>query len=244
MRTSNPILNEKTFSKTFSGARKMTIEGTVRNTLVMALCILLTGGYTWMSFFKGQTQLVSLALMGGLIAGLILAIATILKKEWSPATAPLYALAQGFALGGISATFEQMFPGIVFHAFTLTIGTLFALLLAYQSKMIQVTDNFRLGLFAATGGIALIYILDLGLSFFGIRMPFIHETGLLGVGISLFIVVIAALNLVLDFDFIENASKQGAPQYMEWYGAFGLMVTLIWLYVEILKLLAKTRSRD
>jgi uncharacterized YccA/Bax inhibitor family protein len=244
MRTSNPILNEKTFSKTYSGAQKMTIEGTVRNTLVMALCILLTGGYTWMSFFKGQTQLVSLALMGGLILGLILAIATILKKEWSPVTAPLYALAQGFALGGISATFEQMFPGIVFHAFTLTIGTLFALLLAYQSKMVQVTDNFRLGLFAATGGIALIYILDLGLSFFGIRMPLIHETGLLGVGISLFIVVIAALNLVLDFDFIENASKQGAPKYMEWYGAFGLMVTLIWLYVEILKLLAKTRSRD
>jgi len=244
MRTSNPVLNEKTFSVAKTTAQKMTIEGTVRNTFVMALCILLTGGYTWMSFFKGQIQLVSLALMGGLIAGLILALVTIFKKEWAPVTAPLYALAEGFALGGLSATFEQMFPGIVFHAFTLTIGTLFALLLAYQSKMIQVTDNFRLGIVAATGGIALIYILDLGLSFFGIRMPFIHETGLLGVGISLFIVVIAALNLVLDFDFIENASKQGAPKYMEWYGAFGLMVTLIWLYVEILKLLAKTRSRD
>jgi uncharacterized YccA/Bax inhibitor family protein len=244
MRSSNPVLNEKTFSKSFSGAKAMTIEGTVRNTFLMALCIVLTGGYTWMSFFKGQTQLVSLALIGGLIAGLIFAIATIFKKEWSPVTVPLYALAEGLALGGLSATFEQMFPGIVFHAFTLTIGTLFALLLAYQSKMIQVTDNFRMGIFAATGGIALMYIVDLLLSFFGLRMPFIHETGLLGVGISLFIVVIAALNLVLDFDFIENAAKQGAPKYMEWYGAFGLMVTLIWLYMEILRLLAKTRSRD
>lgn len=244
MRSSNPVLNEKTFSKTLSGAGKMTIEGTVRNTFLMALLIVVTGGYTWMSFFKGQTQLVSLALIGGLIAGLILAIATIFKKEWSPVTVPLYALAEGLALGGLSATFEQMFPGIVFHAFTLTVGTLFALLLAYQSKMIQVTDNFRMGIFAATGGIALMYIVDLLLSFFGLRMPFIHETGLLGVGISLFIVVIAALNLVLDFDFIENAAKQGAPKYMEWYGAFGLMVTLIWLYMEILRLLAKTRSRD
>ncbi len=244
MRSSNPVLNEKTFSKTLSGAGKMTIEGTVRNTFLMALLIVVTGGYTWMSFFKGQTQLVSLALIGGLIAGLILAIATIFKKEWSPVTVPLYALAEGLALGGLSATFEQMFPGIVFHAFTLTVGTLFALLLAYQSKMIQVTDNFRMGIFAATGGIALMYIIDLLLSFFGLRMPFIHETGLLGVGISLFIVVIAALNLVLDFDFIENAAKQGAPKYMEWYGAFGLMVTLIWLYMEILRLLAKTRSRD
>ena len=165
MRSSNPVLNEKTFSKTLSGAGKMTIEGTVRNTFLMALLIVVTGGYTWMSFFKGQTQLVSLALIGGLIAGLILAIATIFKKEWSPVTVPLYALAEGLALGGLSATFEQMIPGIVFHAFTLTVGTLFALLLAYQSKMIQVTDNFRMGIFAATGGIALMYIIDLLLSF-------------------------------------------------------------------------------
>jgi uncharacterized YccA/Bax inhibitor family protein len=158
-------------------------------------------------------------------------------------TAPIYALLEGLFLGGISAIFEAQYPGIVIQAVSLTFGTLFCLLLAYRSGIIKVTENFKLGVAAATGGIALIYLATLVLGLFGVRMPFIHESGLIGIGFSLFVVVIAALNLVLDFDFIESGAKSGAPKYMEWYAAFGLMVTLIWLYIEILRLLAKLRSR-
>jgi uncharacterized YccA/Bax inhibitor family protein len=146
-------------------------------------------------------------------------------------------------LGAISAIFEKQYPGIVIQAVGLTFGVLFCLLLAYKSGMIKVTQNFRLGVVAATGGIALLYFVNIIMSFFGARIPFIHEAGLLGIGFSLFVVVIASLNLVLDFDFIEKGAEAGAPKYMEWYGAFGLIVTLIWLYLEILRLLAKLQRR-
>ena len=158
-------------------------------------------------------------------------------------TAPIYALFEGLFLGGISATLEARFPGIVIQAVGLTFGTLFGLLLAYKSGLIKVTENFRLGLFAATGGIFLLYMASFVMSFAGMRIPYIHESGLIGIGFSGFVVVIAALNLVLDFDFIESGSENRLPKYMEWYAAFGLMVTLIWLYVEILHLLTKLRSR-
>jgi uncharacterized YccA/Bax inhibitor family protein len=159
-------------------------------------------------------------------------------------TAPVYAVLEGLFLGGISAFYEAQFQGIVIQAVGLTFGTLAALLLAYKSGMIRATENFKLGVAAATGGIMLVYLVSLGMSFFGMRMPYLHESGPLGIGISVFIVVIAALNLVLDFDFIEQGAAQGAPKYMEWYAAFGLLVTLIWLYLEILRLLSKLRSRD
>jgi len=149
----------------------------------------------------------------------------------------------GLAIGGISAFFEAQFPGIVIQAVALTFGTLLCLLLVYKSRIIKVTANFRLGVVAATGGIAIIYFLTIVLGFFGIRMPYIHESGVIGIGFSVFVVTIAALNLVLDFDFIENGAASGAPKFMEWYAAFGLMVTLIWLYLEILRLLAKISSR-
>jgi len=147
-------------------------------------------------------------------------------------------------LGGISVYFEKTYPGIVKQAISLTFGTLFSLLLAYKSRLIRATENFKLGVVAATGGIAVLYLISMVMGFFGARMPFIHESGPFGIGFSVFVVVIAALNLVLDFDFIENGAEAGAPKYMEWYGAFGLMVTLIWLYLEILRLLAKLRSRN
>jgi len=168
---------------------------------------------------------------------------TIFKKEWAGITAPIYALVEGVFLGIISALFEQKYPGIVTQAVMLTFGTLFCLLLAYKSKLIKVTQNFRLGVIAATGAVALFYFLSLILGFFGIHIPFIHQSGPLGIGFSLVVVVIASLNLVLDFDFIEQGAQMGAPRYMEWYGAFGLLVTLIWLYLEILRLLAKLNSR-
>ena len=173
--------------------------------------------------------------MGGAIGGFILAMVTIFKKTWAPVTAPLYALVEGFFLGSISAMYELRFDGIVFQAVMLTFGTLFALLMAYRSGLIKATENFKLGVIAATGGIALVYLATIVLGFFGINIPLIHESGIVGIGFSLFVIVIAALNLVLDFDFIENGVEQGAPKYMEWYGAFGLMVTLVWLYIEFLR---------
>src|SRR5690606_13427708 len=140
--------------------------------------------------------------------------------------------------------FEARFPGIVMQAVMLTFGTLFALLFAYRSGLIRATENFKLGVVAATGGIALVYLASLVMGFVGLQLPFIHEPGVLRIGFSLFVVVIAALNLVLDFDFIETGVEQGAPKFMEWYAAFGLMVTLVWLYLEILRLLSKLQSRD
>jgi uncharacterized YccA/Bax inhibitor family protein len=182
-------------------------------------------------------------MMVGLIGGLITAVVTTFKKEWSPITAPIYAVLEGFALGGISALLESQYEGIVIQAVALTFGTAGCLLMAYKSGVIKATENFKLGIFAATGGIGFIYLIGWIMSFFGTSIPYIHENGLIGIGFSLVVVVIAALNLVLDFDFIEKGAEQGAPKFMEWYGAFGLMVTLIWLYIEILRLLSKLNSR-
>jgi uncharacterized YccA/Bax inhibitor family protein len=183
-------------------------------------------------------------MIGGAIGGFIFAIITIFKRSWAPYTAPLYATAQGVFLGGLSGFMESMYPGIVLQAVALTFGTLLSLLLAYKSGFIKATPGFKRGVFAATGAIAFIYFITFILGFFGIQIPFIHSNGLLGIGFSLVVVVIAALNLVMDFDFIEKGSESGAPKYMEWYAAFGLMVTLIWLYIEFLRLLSKLRSRN
>jgi uncharacterized YccA/Bax inhibitor family protein len=158
-------------------------------------------------------------------------------------TAPIYALLEGLVLGGISAALDQRYPGIAIQAVSLTFGTLFVLLLAYRSGLIQVTQKFRLGIIAATGGIMVFYLLEILLGFFGIRFAAVNGSGVIGIGFSLFVVAIAALNLVLDFDFIEKGVEFGAPKYMEWYGAFGIIVTLVWLYLEILRLLSKIRSR-
>ena len=168
---------------------------------------------------------------------------TVFKKTAAPITAPIYAAIEGILLGMLSAFYEMQFPGLVFQAILLTFGTLFALLMAYRSGVIKATENFKLGVFAATGGIGLIYLTTFILSFFGLSIPYIHGSGTIGILFSLFVVVIAALNLVLDFDFIERGAERGAPKYMEWYAAFGLLVTLIWLYIEMLRLLSKLRSR-
>jgi uncharacterized YccA/Bax inhibitor family protein len=180
----------------------------------------------------------------GAVGGFIVALVTVFKKEWSPVTAPIYALLEGLVLGGISAMTELRYPGIAIQAVSITFGTLFVLLLAYSSRIIKVTEKFRLGVIAATGGIMVFYLLQMVLGFFGIRFTTVNGSGMIGIGISLFICAIAALNLVLDFDFIERGVNYGAPKYMEWYGAFGIMVTLIWLYLEVLRLLSKTRSRN
>jgi uncharacterized YccA/Bax inhibitor family protein len=169
---------------------------------------------------------------------------TVFKKTWAPVTAPVYSLLEGLALGSISAVLEVRYPGIAMQSVGLTFGTLLVLLVAYRSGLIPVTQKFRLGIVAATGAIMLLYIAEMVLGFFGIHFASINGNGIIGIGFSVVVVIIAALNLVLDFDFIESGVRAQAPKYMEWYGAFGLMVTLVWLYIEILNLLAKVRSRD
>ncbi len=253
MRSGNPALSESTFLDPASGAvlsrssETMTLNGTVNKTGFLLLLTVLTAAFAWSQVHVPGTNEIAAGTMGyvlgGAIGGLVLALITVFKKTWSPVTAPLYALVEGFFLGAISAVFEMKYPGIVFQAVLLTFGTLFALLAAYRTGLIKATENFKLGVVAATGGIALLYLASFVLSFFSINVPVIHDASWLGIAFSLFVVVVAALNLVLDFDFIETGVAQGAPKYMEWYGAFGLMVTLVWLYVEFLRLLSKIQQR-
>jgi len=246
MRTANPALTTKTFEglRAAAGDEAMTIQGTVNKSLLMLGILMLSAMYTWNKFFALENPAaVQPYIWIGAIGGFVVALVTIFKKQYSPITAPIYALFEGLFLGAISALFEAQFPGIVMQAVTLTFGTLFGLLLAYKSGLIKATENFKLGIVAATGGIFFIYLASMILGFFGINIPLIHESGPIGIIFSLVVVVIAALNLVLDFDFIEKGAEHGAPKYMEWYAAFGLMVTLIWLYLEILRLLAKLNSR-
>ena len=243
MRSGNPALNDKTFGQPFDLTAeddRMTLMGTVHKTGALLILLLVTAGITWKMVFDGSASVGAFAI-GGAIGGLIFALITIFKPNWAPLTAPIYAALEGLFIGAISAIFEKMFPGIVLQAVGLTFGTLFALLGAYRSGLIRATENFKLGVVAATGGIFLVYLISMILGMFGVGVPFIHDSGPIGIAFSLFVVVIAALNLVLDFDFIENGAEAGAPKYMEWVGAFGLMVTLIWLYIEILHLLSKLR---
>lgn len=245
MRTSNPVLKESAFRVDgIATGEPMTISGTVNKTGILLICTVATAIWTWKAFFNSRSAdtVFPFILIGG-IGGFIFALVTVFKKEWAPVTAPIYALLQGLMLGSISAMFELRFPGIAIQAVALTFGTLIALLLAYRSGLIRATENFKLGVVAATGGIAILYLAMFVLGFFGIRFTTLNSSSPIGIAFSLFVVIIAALNLVLDFDFIESGARVGAPKYMEWYGAFGLMVTLIWLYLEILRLLAKSRSR-
>ncbi len=245
MRTANPALNDKTFQQvgTVGYSEAMTIQGTVNKTGMMLLLLIASAAYTWSLYIEGNSESLMMWMLVGMIGGLITAFVTVFKKEWSPVTAPVYAVLQGFALGGISALFEARFEGIVIQAVALTFGTAGSLLVAYKSGVIKATENFKMGVFAATGAIGLIYLVGIIMRFFGSGIPYIHESGLIGIGFSLVVVTIAALNLVLDFDFIEKGAEHGAPKFMEWYAAFGLMVTLIWLYLEILRLLSKLYSR-
>lgn len=222
--------------------RKMTIQGTVNRTFILLMLLLATFVYSWNQFMTSPDSVLPLILVGG-IGGFIVALVTIFVPKVSPFTAPIYALLEGLFLGAVSAQYEVQYGGIVFQAVLLTIGVLISLLLVYKSGLIKVTHNFRMGVVAATGAIFIVYLISFIGGFFGFEIPHLHEATPLGIAISVVIVIIAALNLVLDFDFIENAAKRQVPKYFEWYGAFGLLVTLVWLYLEILRLLSKIRSR-
>ena len=238
MRSGNPALNKNTFKNlTNSSGDLMTLDGAVNKTGISLLILMAAAYYTYSNAIMDYILI-------GFIGGFIVALVTIFKKDWSPITVPIYAVLEGLALGGVSAVYAHEYTGIVQQAIFLTFGIFFTLLFAYKTKVIKPTENFKLGVFAATGGIALIYMISIIMSFFGGEIPMIHDSGPLGIGFSLFVVVIASLNLVMDFDFIEEACENGAPKYMEWYGAFGLLVTLVWLYLEILRLLSKLNSRN
>ncbi|MBI2069006.1 MAG: Bax inhibitor-1/YccA family protein [Elusimicrobia bacterium] len=246
MRSANPALSDKTFTgfETVQRTDVMTVDGCVNKTAVLLGLVSISAVYTW-NIYTDTKSLAAVTpyLWTGAIGGFVMALITIFNQRLAGITSPIYALLEGLVLGGISAVTEARFPGIVMQAVCLTFGTLFCLLMAYKSGLIKATENFKLGIVAATGAVALVYLAGFILGFFGIEIPYIHGSGIIGIGFSLFVVAIAALNLVLDFDFIEKGAESGAPKYMEWYGAFGLMVTLVWLYLEILRLLAKSRSR-
>ncbi len=246
MRTWNPALLGQFKDNQISLIDEMTIGGTVNKTIILLIFVLITSAWTWHLFYNtspwNREEVIIPYLLIGSIGGLVIGFVVIFKQEWSPVLAPVYALLEGLAIGSISAIFEKEFPGIVIQAVALTFGTLFCLLLAYKTGLIKVTKTFTLGLVAAMGAILLIYLIDIGLLFFGMRMPFIHESGWAGIAFSLFVVTIAALTLVLDFELIRRGAENGAPKYMEWYSAFALIVTLLWLYLEMLKLLAQARS--
>lgn len=248
MRTSNPVLSEKAFQRAgstyYEGADTMTVQGTGMKTGILLLLAVVAAAFAWTQSAAGAIQSLYPMVIGGSIVGLIAAMVGFFKPTTAPYAAPIYAVAEGLVLGLISQLVDSIYPGIAFQAVCLTFGTLFSLLIAYQSGWIRVTEKFRAGVFAATGAIFLIYLIGFIMSFFGSGIPYIHEAGVIGIGFSLFVVTIAALNLVLDFDFIDRGAQAGAPKYMEWFGALGLMVTLVWLYIEILHLLMKLQSRD
>lgn len=253
MPSGNPVFKESTFLDLGSGSvigrdgGIMSLSGTVNKTGILLMLTAIAAAFAWSQVIglDGRpTSSTGIFMLVGAIGGFILALATTFRQQWSPITAPLYAMFEGVFLGSISAVFETRYHGVVIQAVMLTFATMLAMLFAYRSGLIRVTDKFKLGVMAATGGIALFYLVSSILGLFHVSLPILHGSGTLSIIISLFIVGIAALNLVIDFDFIERAVAARPPKYMEWYAAFGLMVTLVWLYIEILRLLTKLQSRD
>lgn len=250
MQSGNPALNQNTFldvgtGRVLSGDGVMTLDGTVNKTAFLLILALVGAMFSW-SRYVGPESLPTLAplMLGGAIAGLVLALVTVFKKQWAPVTAPLYALVEGVFIGAVSVMFDARYPGIVMQAVGLTFGVMAALLMAYRSGLIRATEKFKLGIVAATGGVMLLYLANFVMGLFGHSIGFIGANSTVGIAFSAIVVVIAALNLILDFDLIESGVRAGAPKYMEWYGAFALVVTLVWLYLELLRLLSKLQSRN
>lgn len=245
-RSSNPAFGSRAFDRIRAqpGAETMTLQGTLLKTGVLLLVAAVSAAMVWSTYFAGNAEAAMGAAMVGVFGGLVFALVTVFVPRVSPWTAPLYAVLEGMALGGISAVMQTQYAGIPMQAVGLTFGTAFAMLAAYRFGVIRATDRFRAVVTSATLGIGVYYLIALATGFFGIRMPLIYDTGMLGIGFSLLVVGVAALNYILDFDFVERAVAAGADRRMEWYGAFGVLVTTIWLYMEILRLLSKLRSRN
>lgn len=237
--SSNPVLNEKRFADQeailTADGRTMTAQGAVTKTLFLGLLLLCTA-------YIGFMAPSSMFMWGGAIGGLVLVLIASFKTAWSPVLAPLYALAEGLFVGTVTAFYASAFDGIVFQAVSLTIAMLFIMLFLYQARIIVVTQRLRSGIIMATVAVMVVYLASWGLSYFGIEVPYLHEGGIMGIGISLLIIGIASMNLLLDFDMFEKGEQLGAPKHMEWFAAMGLLVTLVWLYIEFLRLLSKLRD--
>jgi uncharacterized YccA/Bax inhibitor family protein len=253
-KSSNPVFGKNIFNQSATGTADgvMTVNGTINKTGLMLLIVIFAATFTWRKFFGAIDPSIPGAIppgvigwmLGGAIGGFITAIITTFSPRRAAMTAPIYAVFEGLFLGAISAMFEAMYPGLVMRAVSLTFGVFFIMLLLFRSGAIRATEKFKTVIFAATGAIALVYLVSFIAGMFGANLGFMYGGGLMGIGFSLVVVVIAALNLILDFDMIVQGTNAYAPKYMEWYGAFGLMVTLIWLYLEILRLLSKLSSRN
>ncbi len=246
-KSGNPTLTEKVFqgSMATNYTETMSLKGTLNKFGFMLLMLMGSAYYSWKEFAGGGN--VQPLIWTGLIGGLIVALVITFKKEWAPYLAPAYALLEGLFLGAVSAYYNEAFatkaPGIVMNAVGLTFGTAIAMYLLYSFKLIKATERFKSIIFTATAGIAVFYLIAMVVGFFGVHMAFLHEGSLMGIGFSLVVVAVAALNLILDFDMIEQGTAAGTPKYMEWYAAFGLMVTIVWLYLEIIRLLSKLSGR-
>jgi len=247
MRSSNPVMTGNIFEKAgavTSGSSVMTINGTINKVGLMLLLVVGAAAYTWNMVMGEDAGRAGTFAIAGAIGGFIVALITVFRPRSSALTAPIYAILEGLFLGAISAIINARYPGVAFQAVLLTIGTLFTMLFLYRSGRIRATPRFRRGVMMATGAVFFAYLVSWILGLLGMPMGFMHSSGPLGILINLVIIVIAALNLIMDFDFIEKGSQMGAPKYMEWYGAFGLMVTLIWLYIEFLRLLSRFSGRN
>ena len=246
-KSKNPALSTEIFTKAKrvdESSEVMTINGTVNKAALLGLMVLTSSLITWNLYQETQDfLLIKPYVIGGSIAAFIVALVIIFNNTTAPYLSLIYCGLEGLALGGLSAFMEAKFPGIVFQSVILTFGILFSLLTIYRLGILKATENFKLIVASATAGIAIYYIASLAGGFFGFELPYIHDNSTGGIIFSLFVVVIASLNLVVDFDFIEKGAESKSPKYMEWYAAFGLMITIIWLYLEILRLLAKSRSK-
>ncbi|KAA2245546.1 Bax inhibitor-1/YccA family protein [Chitinophaga agrisoli] len=241
--SNNPVLKESTFQQAamVQDGSAMTLRGTVNKMAFLLAMVMAAAAYTWGVFYKNGNIVPYLAI--GAIGGFILALVIVFKRDWAPYLAPAYALCEGAFLGAISALYASKFEGIVLQAVGLTFGTFIAMLALYRFGVIRATQRFKAIIVTATAGIAVFYLIAMGLRFFNIEMPYLHDSSTIGIVLSLVIVAVAALNLILDFDLIERGIAGGAPKSFEWFAAFGLLVTLVWLYLEILRLLSKLNRR-
>ncbi len=244
-RSSNPFMKEDAYRNAANqpldaeyanaGVQPMTVQGAINKTFILTGLMLLTAIFAY-------SNPNPLFMWGGAIGGLMVVLIASFRPQNSPVLAPIYALLEGLFVGGISAMYAYLYDGIIFNAVCLTMATLFMMLFIYKAGIIKVTNKFRTGVMMATGAIFLVYLLTWILSMFGINMPFIHEGGMIGIGITVVIIGVAALNLLLDFDNFEKGERYGAPAYMEWFSAMGLLITLVWLYIEFLRLLSLLSS--
>ena len=245
-RTGNPGLNERTFAslpRAGIGVEAMTLKGTIDKSFLLLIVLMVSALWPWSQMASGDVQAVSGTMMIGLIGGFVLALIISFKATLAPVLSIPYAALEGLVVGGLSAILEQRYHGIAIQAVGLTFGVLAALLIAYRAHLIRVTERFRAMVVAATLGVLIFYVATLVLGFFHVSTQALFAPTPLGIGISLLIVAIAAANVVLAFDQVERGIAGGAPKFMEWYCAFGMIVTLVWLYIEILNLLAQTRRQ-